>query len=277
MKSSRERKKYRRPKPLSPEEVERAVEKIRKEWNDLIIGYMLSPRIKESFEERYIDALRARIDMASFLSAEMRAIRELREQKEQLRMAEENRKMAAEQRRERQKRGEGKQRHGFADRVLQELRSRIEKYPGIGLRWEESMDLDRLYGAARLFEREFWPGVAAVFRRIYPSRYSGPTVELENELFEFTGYGSDGYPPRLYGYINCENRVPRNERQLHQESMRCILELSFFLHDLEAAMQKLMKQEHLDGDELQQVERAADFVHTVKEDFRLHDLKRRKE
>jgi hypothetical protein len=268
-----EKKKIKRSKPLNSSEIESAVHKIRTLFDDVIVGYMLSPKIKNNFEDRYLQALRSRVDIGSFLAAEMSALLRLKEEKEELRMIEENRGIAAAGTVVSRK----KPVRGFADRILDELREKIDKYPGIGLTWEEAFDLDRLYGALRQFESEYWTTVIRVFRRIYPSRYSGPLVILEKQLFELAGYGGDGFPPRLYGYINMESRFPRNENLLYQEAMRCILDASFFLHDLKAAFHELLLEPDLDAKERKAVETSAAFVHTMIEDFRLNDLKRSKE
>ncbi|ADK82803.1 hypothetical protein [Sediminispirochaeta smaragdinae] len=273
-----QRGKHRPPKakPLSQEEVGKAVDKLRRTYDSIIVGYMLSPRLKSGFEDRYLQALRARIDMKNFLAAEMQALKELSADCEQRRIADENRRLADSGNGVDRKRVAAK-REDFADRILRRLREKMDIYPGIGLRWDESYDLDRLYGAMRQFESEYWASIAKVFRRIYPSRYSGPLVELERNLFEFTGYGGDGFPPRLYAYNNLENRFPRDERQLGQESMRAMLDASFFLHELEAALRDLEQEGSVDGKERKQVESAAEFVHTILSNFRLQDLKRRKE
>ncbi len=278
--NGKDKKQNKKAKPLSSEEIEQMVDRIREAWNGVIIDFMLSPKLKAGFEDRYLQALRARVDMASFLAAEMQALQQFSAEKSRNRMDAENRQLLGSGERGAGKgngRSGGRKGPDFADRVIEELRQRIVKYPAIGLRWEESYDLDRLYGAIRHFEESLWTPVTAIFRRIYPSRYSGPLVEIERELFNFAGYGSGGFPPNLYGYINCENRFPRNEQQLSRESMRCMLDLSFFLHDLEDAMKELLTEPSLDQKEREELERAIDFVHNVKSDFRLNDLKRRKE
>lgn len=279
MKKEHEKKRVKKARPLTAEEIEQAVEKIREAWNGVIIDFMLPSKLKEGFEQRYLQALRARVDMTSFLAAEMQAVRQFAAGKARRRMDAENRRLYGSAGAAGRAGGPGQKKKGpdFADRIIAELRARMAKYPPVGLRWEESYDLDHLAGALRQFEQELWGPVAALFRRIYPSRFSGPLVTLERDLFNFAGYGSGGFPPHLYGYINCENRFPRNEQQLQRESMRCILDISFFLHDLEDALKALQSEPGFDQKEREQVERAIVFVHNVKSDFRLHDLKRKKE
>ncbi len=261
-------------RPLTPDEIRSTVAKIRGAYDSVIIGYMLSPKIKDAFEDRYLQAMRARVDMGSFLAAEMMAVRRLAEEKDELRVVDENRRLSAGGTREN---GNSKKSEGVADRMVRLMREKIDRYPGIGLRWDDSIELDRLYGALRQLEADFWTPVAKILRRVYPSRYSGPLVTLEKQFFEYAGYGGDGFPPRLYTYVNLENRFPRNDQQLQQESMRCILDASFFLHEVGDALRELLLENSLDLKERKQVEMAADFVHTIKDDFRLHDLKRSKE
>ena len=50
-------------KKLSHIEIEAAINGIRKKYNDLIVEYMRPKVIRDSFEDRYISALRARVEM----------------------------------------------------------------------------------------------------------------------------------------------------------------------------------------------------------------------
>ncbi len=64
-------------KKLSHIEVEAAVNGIRKKYNDLIVEYMKPKIIKDSFEDRYIGALRARVDMGNFIYTEILVVSNL--------------------------------------------------------------------------------------------------------------------------------------------------------------------------------------------------------
>ena len=64
-------------KKLGPIEVEAAVNGIRKKYNDLIVEYMKPKIIKDSFEDRYISALRARVDMGNFIFTEIQVVSKL--------------------------------------------------------------------------------------------------------------------------------------------------------------------------------------------------------
>ena len=76
-------------KKLSHIEVEAAVNGIRKKYNDLIVEYMKPKVIKNSFEDRYIGALRARVDMGNFIYTEIMVVGNLiKKEKEKLQQLE---------------------------------------------------------------------------------------------------------------------------------------------------------------------------------------------
>jgi hypothetical protein len=169
--------------------------------------------------------------------------------------------------------GQGSERRDFADEVMAELRKRVEDYPAAGLNQEELWDVDRLYGALLLLEREHWPKVDRIYRRIYPSRYSGPRLVLEARLSELTEARADGFPKRLYNLRELVAKFPRTLREIEWESQQCILQAAFFLHALEFELRRLTEDEYLRKEEKKTVDTVLHFVHTVIEDFRLQDLK----
>ncbi|MFP4619660.1 MAG: hypothetical protein ACLFMZ_12535, partial [Spirochaetaceae bacterium] len=164
----------------------------------------------------------------------------------------------------------------FADKVLEELRSRIEKYPFVGLGAEEVYDVDKLYGALGVFERNYWPQIDKIYRRVYPTRYSGPRIIIENKLFDLTEPAAGRFPPRLHNLIALLSRFPRNYRDIEWESKQCILTASFFLHTTADELATLKEEDIITKAQRETVEKAYNFVHTVIVDFRLTDLKEKK-
>ena len=72
---------------LTPGEISSSVEKIRKRYDEYISKFFKPKSLREAFEKSYIRALRAGVDVSSFLLAEISAIEELIEREEKRVMA----------------------------------------------------------------------------------------------------------------------------------------------------------------------------------------------
>jgi len=110
------------------------VEKIRKRYDEYISRYFKPKSLREAFESRYIRALRGGIDVSSFLLAEISAIEELIGREEQRVMAGPARPAPARE-------------PSFADKVLEENRKRITKYPEVPFHADAGEEVRRLVGA----------------------------------------------------------------------------------------------------------------------------------
>src|SRR5512142_2133794 len=105
---------------LTPGEITRTVAKIRDRYELYHSRFLKSWKLKGAFEDRYLQALRARVDISAFLLAELSAGGEM----------------------------EGREpRQGFADRVLEEQRARILKYPLVDFHPDVREEVRRLVGA----------------------------------------------------------------------------------------------------------------------------------
>jgi hypothetical protein len=257
-------------KKLSQIELEAALNGIRKKYNDLIVEYMKPKIIKNSFEDRYIEALRARVDMGNFIYTEILVVSKLiKDEKEKKDKIESKRR----KRQEDAKNLNSEEYRSIADRIFEANREKIRKYQGVGLDDSDVFEINKLYGAVKYFEDSYWPVVEKVLRRIYPSRYSGPRVGMENRLFEITITGPDGFPPGLIKLRTMLNRSPREYSSLEREIQRCMLDVSFLLHDITDALFNFIEESILLKDEQKAVEETLKFVHTILDDFRLMDLK----
>ena len=258
-------------KRLSSHELTQAIEKIRKGYDDYRVRYITSGRERRRFEERYIEALRSRADMAAFVAAEMEFLHTLMEQGEEQQRRETSRSD------ERQRAGDSSNAAAdHADRVIAALKEQVAKYPTVGLGHEDLWELDHLYGALFVLEREYWPPVERIYRRVYPSRFSGPRLLLESRLYELTETRGDEFPVRLNAIRDLLQRFPRTLVQIEREAKNCILQAAFFLHDLAFELRNFRNDSYLREEEKKTVENALLFVHTVIEDFRLQDLKEKR-
>ncbi len=260
-------------KKLSHVELEAAVNGIRKKYNDLIVEYMKPKIIKDSFEDRYIAALRARVDMGNFIYSEILLVSNLiKNEKEKVLQIELNK----QKRLQTLNNKNDNQDKSIADRVFEANRDKIRKYQGIGLDDSDAFEINKLYGALKFFEQNYWPFIEKILRRIYPSRYSGPRMSMEDRLFEVTIPGPDGFPPGLIKLRTMLNRKPREYSSLEREIQRCILDISFLLHDINDELPSFREAGLLRNGEHKVLDETIEYVHTVLEDFRLMDLKESK-
>jgi len=219
----------------------------------------------DSFEVRYIQAMRARLDLALFLHAEMTVVEELIKNEQDHINAEQQKTLRIKQERE--------QSQNLADRVLEENRRRIAKYPPMPIHPEASDEIERLFGCLNTFEREFWPDVEKYMRSAYTTSVLSPRMRLEEKIIALCRPAAAGLPPRLSRYRTLFDWVPRNSLEIEKEGKKCILDAAFFLHDLVDVMSEMKKSGNLQGFELENVDKLLGYVHTLLDDFRLKDFK----
>ncbi len=255
-------------KKLRPVEIEAAINGIRKKYHDYRVEFLKPPEAEYLFEDRYIEALKARIDLDRFILDEIRLVETLINDEKEKKTIEEQRQAAGRSRRK----ASAKRQKSIADRIFDENRDKIRKYLKFGLEDDDVYEIDKLYGAVKEFETTYWLDVEKVLKKLYTSRYSGPRRELEKRLFEITLEGSEGYPASLVKIRTLLDRYPREYSVLQRETQRCMLEVSFFLHFLHDELFKIRDDEILDNGEKEAVELSLRFVHNVIQDFRLTDL-----
>lgn len=250
-------------KPLSEEEIERAVRKIRQLYDDYIVSYTKPFRLKNSFEDRYFEARKSRIDLTRFVFAELEVVRQLKQQAEEKRIREEERRF--------KKKTGTKRTIDLADRVLEQHRKQIEKYPELPMDSRASSEIKKLFGALDHLEKEFWPPFESLLRRIYPTYYANPRVDLEPRIYALCP-GAGSSPPILGRYEALLLRIPRSQMDVEWEEKHLLLEAAFLLHSFLTVIEDL-KFEDCSDEEREMVEKARDYVHTLITDFRLKDLK----
>ncbi len=250
-------------RPLSEEEVERAVEKIRRMYDDYIVTFLKSFSLKEAFEDRYLLARKQRIDLTRFVSDELAMIKDLIKDEGALSTERDER------------RGRRKERRRsvseYADRIIEQNREQIEKYPDLPFDEKASYEIRKLLGALDLFEREYWPDLDRVLRKFYPSYYASPRLTLEPRIYNLTS-GAGRLPPGVSRYKALLMRLPRTKTELEWEERRLMLEGAFLLHHVVETIERLRKE--TDGSrDLATLEKTQEFVHSTLTDFRLMEFK----
>jgi len=241
-------------------------DKIHLEYNHLIVRHGKSPTLKSAFEDRYYTALRSRVDMATFFKAEWEVVRAYNEM-------EDYRKDQRAQKRHSAKKTKPQSDKSYADRVLEQLKERIVKYPRLPIHEEASEDMERLYGAISLFDKRYWSDLDQVFREYYPIRHSRPTSQVETMLVNLAAPSSGRLPRVLGRYVNMLSSEEMGLSIITKEHKRCILEGAFFFHEVRKFIINFQNDQKLSEIDSQKVKKVLTFVEQVLEDFRLRDLK----
>ncbi|QEN09491.1 hypothetical protein EXM22_16435 [Oceanispirochaeta crateris] len=242
---------------LTSKEVDAALVRLRKTYDDYIISYMTSIDEKSAFEDRYIEALHARVDLTRFIRDEIGYLQGLIREGEAQKARSQRPVVAVE-----------RPVKGFADRILEELEKKIESYPEIVLHDDASIEVKKLYGALKVLDHEYWTTISSFIRKVHSSTVS---YNLENRLYRMTTVGGDAVPPDLDRYLFLLNQKGKYTKELFRESQECIKRASFFLHELHQILLECQDRGLMD----ESVEIAYNYVENIINDFRLKDLKRR--
>lgn len=221
--------------------------------------------VLDSFEDRYIETLKARMDLSLFLHAEQNVVEQLIA-KEEERIETEKRKKEAENREEIDKRS-------ATDRIIEELKQRIGKYPKLFINNDASDEVSRLFGALAVIDREFWTDLERYLRKTYASIHLNPRGRIEEKIIQLCRPGVDEIPPRLTRYENLFNRFPRNYLEIEKEEKRSILDSAFFLFDLQDVLKEVRGADTMKVSEIANVEKMEIYVNDIIQDFRLKEFK----
>jgi hypothetical protein len=250
-------------KRLTRTEIELALDKILKRYDEYIYRFFKSAKLKTAFEERYFSAVRNGMDLGQFLSIEVGVIEEL------LKKADDKLNQ------EPISTGSTK-REGFADKVIKELQAKIEKYSDIRVHNNANPEVRRLVGAINDLDQKYMPELQDALKNTNYAFNSQIMMSLDSQLRSFTSSGNDLVPARLTRYITLMNVFPRDYHAVDREEKSFILEASFFLHDLlDILTQVKSDYKLLTTIEADKLKRVTSYVEGVIEDFRLKDFKRR--
>ncbi len=255
---------------LTEQEIDRALAKIRGEYDHYIVHYFKSADAKNKFDDRLAQALRERMDLTTFLGIEMQVVKTLLAKAAHAR----NFPTAAPEEAG-AKTNRAKPRQSYADRVLDQLRARISPYPELGIPElpQKSLDVDKLYGTLRWFRREIWNVLYPVIVKKTPSPM---LFRADDDLVSLTGEG-DHFPKEIEAYVDALEH-DSNLSQLSRAQNRCLLQAAQFLHRLRALLDGALAEKSRTREEYTQAEaeslrRAVAFCDRVLVDFRLRDLK----
>jgi hypothetical protein len=251
-------------KKLTPGEITSTVEKIRKRYDEFIMKFFKPKSLRKAFEARYIAALRAKVDVSSFLIAEISAIEELVKREEQRVMAGPMRPAAAQREPD------------FADRVLEENHRRIEKYADIPFHADAGEEVRRLLGALTDLERARWQDIGTALQDTMYAPSSSEMLALDSELRFLASSSRDETPPSLSRLIGQLRQFPRNYPAIDREEKDYVLAAAFFLNDLHQVLERVKRvYTEMSEEDMGILYDSIAWVWGVISDFRLKDLKRK--
>ena len=253
------------PRKLTPGEISASVEKIRKKYDDYVSKYFKPRTLRRAFETRYIEALRAKVDISSFLLAEIAAIQELIEREEQRVQLGPVRPASTEKP------------QSFADKVLEENRARIAKYPDVPFHADASDEVRRMAGALTDLAERQWPPLGEALEETMYAMTSSEMLAMDSQLRYLASSGGNETPQFLNRLVVELKKFPRHYPSIDREEKDYILQSSFFLHDLFIILERVKRvYTELAEERRRVVEECLEHVWSVITDFRLKDLKRTK-
>lgn len=246
---------------LSQTEVQHAVDKIVKKYDEYATRFFKSHALKIAFEERYFSALKGGLDMQGFLQAEIAVVDEL------IGKAEASLQQAHAPR--------AHPKPAFADRILEELRARTEKYDDVAFHRQASPEIRRLVGALSTLERDLMTQLHDALRDTTYSFSSREMADFESRLRDLTSPGGKSAPPRLTRYIALLNAFPRDYHAVDREEKSFLVDAAYLLHDLRGLIERARESyRNLAAEDTARLKNVDGFLAALLDDFRIKDFRR---
>jgi hypothetical protein len=251
------------PRKLTPGEITASVEKIRRKYDEYVDKYFKHSSLRKAFEERYLKALRAKVDVSSFLLAEISAIQELiAREEERIRLGPAR---------------PAEKEPSFADKVLEENRARISGYREVAFHPDAGEEVRRLVGALTDLATERWQDLAGALVDTMYAMSSSEMLALDSRLRSLASPGGVETPQALSRLVAELKKFPRSHTAIDREEKEYILEAAFFLHDVSMVLKRVVEVHTGIGAARRKiVEEAIARVWNIISDFRLKDLKRKR-
>ena len=247
---------------FSKPEVTEIIDDLKAKYECLIFDNALNPALIEAFDDRLFHARNTGRDPKRFLEEEMAAYQELEAQTQAKQYAQSLRNEA----RRRRLAGES-----FADKVLDEYRQRIDRYPAVNIHPDADIEVAKLYGAMTLLDSNHWNALETYLRRAFPQAGQIDRMSIEQRFWRFVPSREGRLPDELERYRRALAAPSATKKEKIREAQEAVKIAAFFLHELLDVCEKAAQQSPLNED----VEKAIVYIGDIINDFRLKDLKRR--
>ena len=277
-------------KELNDKEIRLAVNKIKSKYEEIIRKFNKGRSLIDAFEERYMRALKNRMNISVFLLAEIEAVEELYK-KEEAKKELEN--IAKSQK------SNNIPKENFADKVYNENLKKIAKYPRIHLRNDTDEEIERLLGAVRDLINHYWHALVIIYKEKRFSNESDAIQEYYHKLL--ANYDYTGDFPIAKRYVDALKRKPTDLKKLDYEHRYILQETAFLLNDIAKTLNDVIQMESIPNPDKkldikqvtlksdswfyeyfknlthkQSVEKVLKYVNEVIDDFRFRGIKRYK-
>ena len=243
-------------------EVTQTLDDLKAKYERLIFDNALNPALIEAFEDRLRHARNTGRDAFRFLDEELAAYREL----ETKTLAKQYATSLRNEARRRRLAGET-----FADKVLDEYRQRIDRYPAVDIHPDADPEVAKLYGAMGLLDSNHWNTLESYLRRAFPRAGQIDRMSIEQRFWRFVPSREGRLPEELERYRRALAAPSASKGEKIREAQEAVKSVAFFLHELLDVCESAKQQVASSGD----VENAVAFIGDVINDFRIKDLKRR--
>ena len=258
-------------KKLNEQEIESIINKIRNKYNDLIVTYMLSPRLKNHFEDRLYQVKRAGVNPERFFRDEIYNIKQIEQsEKDKLNKAANAERRKAE--RDKQSRNSREEKQDFADRIIDKIMKKIEKYPEIFIHENANPEIRKLFGTLIDFDSKYWTNYDRISKKYRAIKYNLSYTRLENSINEFSRIYKDDVPTRLIRYKTMLSSPFARIKDIEKEEKMAILEAAVLVNDLKNALGELDDADHMSVNDFQDIADMKNYLENIKDDFRLNDL-----
>ncbi len=256
-------------KKLSVQEIESIISKIRIRYNDLIVTYLLSPKIKKDFEDRLYQVRRAGVNPERFLGDEINNIRTIEQsEKDKLnKIALKERKKASEN-----NKTDNRDKKDFADRIIEKMMEKIAKYPEIYIHENANPEIRKLFGTLIDFDSKYWGNYDRISKKYRAIKYNLSYMRLENSINEFSRIYKDDVPTRLLRYKSLLSSPFARTKDIEKEEKMAILEAAVLVNDLRNALSELDSSEDMPEQDSLDISDMIKHLDEINKDFRLKDL-----
>ncbi|MBN1897221.1 MAG: hypothetical protein JW827_00450 [Spirochaetes bacterium] len=171
---------------FSEEELSGMVQKLRKEYDELAEQYGTNLFNKKKFEERYIQALKNKVDLQSFIYAEVQAVRDI---KRKIELKEEEERIKKEKPITRK-----------IEKFIAQLEEKIKKYHPLFTDVEISDEAQHFCGALDEFYNHYWIILDKILGKSQPGNIT-KYIALSGKIQRFIHSTKDHLPYEVEQYI----------------------------------------------------------------------------
>jgi len=213
-------------KDLTTDELKKAVNKLKIRYEEFCTKFKKSRTLIDAFEDRYINALRSKTNMAVFIMAEIEAIEELFKN-ETVKQKNANELIET----------PPVKKTTVADRIYQQNRDRYLRYQPFPLPKDADDELEHLLGAVRSFLKDYWPVLELIVRENHHSAYKITFDHYYNELI--SKYDFKGDMPIARHFFQVCSRNPKDFKQIDVEHQNILKETAFLINNISATLSEI--------------------------------------